>query len=219
MYIIEGNIGAGKTTFLRLISQILPEINPCFEPKTWRNEVVGESLLNNFYQNPKRWAYTMEIFAMTSRAVESIKEQSKTTYKIKISERSIYSGHYCFAINGQENGYFTLLEWQIYLNWFNFIATKKNQLPKGFIYLKVDPEKALERVKKRNRSSETEISLEYLKQIDNAHETFLINKIGVIEELKSIPVLTIDCNLEFESDKEIMQKYAKTIKEFILKSI
>src|SRR3989337_1493014 len=99
MYILEGNIGAGKSTFLRLIKEHMPEIDVSFEPvHNWQKKVYGQSLLANFYQYPKRWAYTLETFAMICRVIEHLKDQSRC-YQKKIIERSIYSGHYCFTLN------------------------------------------------------------------------------------------------------------------------
>ena len=68
MYILEGNIGAGKSTFLRLLSEHMPAIGISLEPvHNWQKEVYGQSLLANFYQEPRRWAYTFETMTMICR--------------------------------------------------------------------------------------------------------------------------------------------------------
>ena len=88
------------------------------------------------------------------------------------------------------------VEWNVYNQWFNFMIPGKCKTPKGFIYLSVDPEVAYERIKKRNRASEKQITLAYLKQIHEKHEQFLVRKEGVLPELASVPLLVIDCNQE-----------------------
>ena len=55
MYIVEGNIGVGKSTFLQLIHHLDPTIAIIPEPKeNWAQRVYGQSLLANFYQDPQR---------------------------------------------------------------------------------------------------------------------------------------------------------------------
>ena len=215
MYFVEGPIGAGKTTFLRLIKEKLPELAVVFEPlHSWDSNQYGESLLSHFYQDPQRWAYTMETLAMACRVQEHLKEQQNPN-PFRLMERSIYSGHYIFATNGYQNGFFTELEWQVYLQWFNFLIAGRCKSPQGFIYLKVEPEIAYERIKKRNREAEKTITLEYIQQIHKCHEDFLVHKKGLLEELKDVPVLILDCNDEFEADTEKFSSHAGQVSKFV----
>ena len=216
MYILEGNIGAGKSTFLKLIAQHMSDISIALEPlHNWQSAVYGQSLLTNFYQNPPRWAYTMETLAMMCRVQEHLKDQATSNSQL-IVERSIYSGHYCFALNGYANGFMTELEWQMYTALFNFLIPNHCLPPQGFIYLKVDPTTAYERIKKRNRLAEKQITLKYLKQIDECHDQFLLHKQTMLPELKDIPVLVLDCNQEFEQNSSKFQEHCEQIRSFIM---
>jgi deoxyadenosine/deoxycytidine kinase len=213
MYILEGNIGAGKSTFLKLISQHLPHISVIFEPlHTWQADAQGESVLHKFYQNPHRWAYTIETVAMINHVRDHIAQQTKSP--LLVMERSIYSGHYCFAQNDYNNGYMSDMEWDIYNQWFNFL-TIHCKPPIGFIYLKTDPEIAHQRIEKRSRASESGLPLAYLQQIATCHEQFLINKEHVIPELKNVPVLVLDCNTEFETNREVSMHHMNAVDRFI----
>ncbi|MBN1549300.1 deoxynucleoside kinase [Candidatus Babeliales bacterium] len=215
MYIVEGNIGAGKSTFLNLLAEHLPYVSVTLEPRqSWQSDSHGESILAYFYKNPHRWAYTMETFAMACRVQEHMKEQVHPS-PYHIAERSIYSGHYCFALNGYETGLMTSMEWDIYNQWFHFLVKNKCTTPQGFIYLKTDPTTSLERTTKRGRSSETTIPLKYLEQIHDCHERFLIKKENVLPELKETPVLVLECNEEFEAHPSIMKAHAKKVAAFI----
>ena len=214
MYIVEGNIGVGKSTFLKLIQTDFPSISVVFEPlHNWQSQVYGQSILQNFYAEPQRWAYTMETLAMACRVQEHLKEQ-QNTYPFRLMERSIYSGHYVFATNDYKNGFLSSLEWNIYLEWFNFLVTGHCKPPSGFIYLRVAPEIAHQRLQKRNRSSEKGISLEYIRQIHECHEAFLIDKQQLLPELKNVPVLILDCTKEFENDPVEFAKHAQALQEF-----
>lgn len=214
MYIVEGNIGAGKSTFLKIIQELMPEVDVIFEPvNQWHNDTFGKSLLADFYQDPKRWAYTLETYAMACRVRDHLKESSASA-TIKIMERSIYSGHYCFAKNDYLSGYLTTLEWEIYTYWFEFLIKNKISQPKGFIYLQTTPEVALARIQKRSRAGESSITLEYLQNIHARHEEFLIDK-DVSENLLNIPVLVLNGNLDFEHDKAVQRDFINQIKAFI----
>lgn len=215
MFIVEGNIGAGKTTLLKAIEKHLPELKIIFEPvNQWNNSVSGKNLLGDFYSDPQRWAYTLETYAMACRVKEYLKESKNKNAKT-LMERSIFSGHYCFAKNDFLNGYMTEMEWEIYQTWFSFLISNKAPLPRGFIYLKTDPEIALERIKKRNRNGESKISIEYLKQIDDRHNEFLVQKIDLANKLDELPILTLDCNSDFEKETNFLSKNLDEIYNFI----
>lgn len=218
MYIVEGNIGAGKSTFLTLINEHISHINIALEPlNNWQSQVYGQSLLANFYQDSPRWAFTMETFAMICRMREHVHEQQQQDPN-RIMERSVYSGHYCFSLNGYKQGFVSDLEWQLYLQWFNFLIPQKCVAPLGFIYLRTDPDIAYARIKKRNRLAEKKLSLAYLKQIHNHHEAFLINKEGVLPSIKEVPVLVLDVNKEFENSSTKLHELLEKVQDFMLQT-
>ncbi len=215
MYIVEGNIGVGKSTFLNLIQEHCPDIRAIQEPiQSWDQQTHdGQSLLDEFYKDPKRWAYTIETLAMIRRSKDHIRYQEDPNPN-KIMERSVYSGHFCFAVNGYKHGYLNAVEWNIYNKWADFLLKKRCKKPSGFIYLRANPEVCMSRVKKRSRNSETNLSLDYLKQIHEQHEDFLINK-NVFEELKDVPVLILDCNKDMALEKDTFKSYIKDVQNFI----
>ncbi|MEX0940259.1 MAG: deoxynucleoside kinase [Candidatus Babeliales bacterium] len=214
MYIVEGNIGAGKSTFLQLIKKRLPEIMVALEPlHNWQKDIHGQSLLANFYKNPQRWAFSIETFTMICRMREHQKDQNNLEPNF-IVERSIYSGHYCFALNGYKNGALSNLEWEIYNSLFNLLIPGKCKLPKGFIYLRTNPETVYQRIQKRNRSGENIIPLTYLEQIHQHHEAFLIEKKNILPELQNIPVLILDVNDDFEMNKELLNQHIEALQLF-----
>lgn len=215
MYILEGNIGAGKSTFLNLAAKHSPHLSVSLEPlHNWQKQVYGQSLLANFIENPQRWAYTMETLTMMCRVKEHLQEQSHPIER-RIMERSIYSGHYCFALNGYENGFMNQSEWDMYNQWYQFMVPGKCMPPKGFIYLQVNPEIAHERIKKRNRLAEKKITLAYLKHIHAKHNDFLLEKKNIPVDLAAVPVLVLDANLEFENDQKVLNEYLFKVDEFM----
>ncbi|MCK5632159.1 deoxynucleoside kinase [bacterium] len=214
MYIIEGNIGAGKTTFLQIIGQELPNVKIVDEPlDAWNNKKHGQSLLANFYQDTPRWAFTMEMFTLMCRVQEHIKEQ-KNIYQRVVMERSIYSGYYCFALNSYKQGFMDKLEWEIHKRWFNYLVKDSCKNPQGFIYLKTSAEVAYQRTQKRNREGEETIPLSYFQQIEDRLEKFLIKKRNLLPEHKNIPVLVIDCDQEFANNASRRKKMLQLVEDF-----
>ena len=217
-FIIEGNIGAGKSTFLSLIEQELP-VQVVYEPHTkWQDVGAGDNLLEKFYSDTSRWAYTFQSYAFITRIIEQMEKAKENKYSTQVLERSVYSDRYCFAKNCFESGTMSPLEWKLYQEWFEWLIVKYAPKPTGFIYLKTDPEVCYARLTKRAREEEVGVSLEYLQSLHNKHEAWLLDKKDIAVYLNDVPVLVLDCNKEFEGDKEQMQKHREAIYSFIQNS-
>ena len=195
--VVEGNIGAGKSTFLKLLNTYL-DIYPVFEPhQKWQN-IDGENLLDKFYKDTKRWAYTFQTYAFVSRAVEHDLSMKKSTKSVLVLERSVFSDRYCFAKNSFQMGVMDNLEWQLYKEWFAWLVYQYTTLPTGFIYLQTNPMICYERMRLRSRSEEATVSLEYLNMLHEKHENWLVKKEGIDEKIKKLPVLVLQCDEDFE---------------------
>lgn len=217
MYIIEGNIGTGKSTFLKLLKKNLASLDITLEAVDyWQQESAGKSILQNFYEIPQRWAYTMETISLKMRVQEHVKLQTSPT--VNIVERSIYSGFHCFAKNSFEQGFLSTLEWNMYNSWFDFATAKKCLPPQGFIYLQADPQVSYNRTIKRKRNAEKTISYEYLNQIHKKHENFLIHKKDIHPTISKTPVLTINCNEDFLDNQDYCLEQMQLVKKFIQKT-
>jgi len=218
MYIVEGNIGVGKSTFLQHMKELDQTIDIIPEPKdSWTSTAYGQSLLANFYENTPRWAYTLETFAMIRRTKDHIREENNPN-PFRLMERSVYSGHYCFAVNGYESGYFSDLEWQIYKNWVDFLIEDHCTPPLGFVYLQASPEVCFSRIRKRHRESEKKLSFGYLQAIHDHHERFLIEKEGVFQALQRVPVLILNCDKDFLTDQAVAEGHLEQLRAFFKSS-
>ena len=216
MYILEGNIGAGKSTLITLLGKYLPHVSLCQEPThKWNATENGQSILTLFYEDQRRWSFTIETLAMISRVAHYMDEQ-KNDIDFLLMERSIFSGYYCFAKYGYQTGFLTDIEWEIYNKWFEFLLSKKAVVPQGFIYIKTDPEIAYSRIKKRDRGAEKSITLEYITSIHEYHEQFLEAKIGLSHDLSQVPVLTLDGNHEFENNIDQLEAHVTAIDSFLM---
>lgn len=214
MFILEGNIGTGKSTFLELISNNISYIKPAQEIiDQWATKPLGHELLKNFYEDTTRWAFTMELQTLQHRVQDHLYQQEQN--KFTLMERSIYSGYYCFAKNGFEQGFLTPTEWHIYNAWFSFITNQKCKAPSGFIYLQADPEISYKRSVYRNRQAEETLSKNYLEQIHIKHEEFLVQKKDIAPQLANVPVLILNCNTDFVTDQKTRQHHVNAVQDFI----
>ena len=119
-----------------------------------------------------------------------------------------------FAKNCFEMGVMTELEWDLYKQWFSWLVDNYTVKPSGFIYLQTEPEVCLSRLKMRQREEESPVGLEYLKRLHNKHEAWLLNKSDIASYLNDVPVLILNCNIDFESDLDEQFKHIKNVADF-----
>jgi deoxyadenosine/deoxycytidine kinase len=173
---LDGNIGVGKSTLLKLIGQMLPDVEIVLEPvNEWEKLVSddGKSLLSHFYEDSVRWGYTFQNCAILTRILETRKVLSSTKKKVIITERSVLTDLHVFAKMNYELGNINSLEWSLYKKWFDGYS---NEIPiDAVIYVTTSVETANERIKIRDRKGEGGIPLEYLQKLDEYHHKWLDN--------------------------------------------
>lgn len=214
-YLVEGNIGAGKSTFLMILKQylnlqIVPE--PCDQ---WQAVAGKYNVLEQFYKDPQRWAYTFQTYAFITRVMQKAHYEQKNGFGVQIVERSVFSDRYCFAQNSHELGFMDTMEWELYKEWFNWVLNHYIIPPQGIIYLRTNPEVCYERLKKRNRQEEETVSRDYLKSLHDKHEAWLITKTNIAPALEKIPVLVLEADDEFERNEKMQVQHMEQIIAFI----
>ncbi len=214
-FIVEGNVGAGKSTFLKIIQKYL-NVDIVFEPlDKWQKVGGSENLLEKFYADAPRWAYTFQTYAFVSRLVAQQEQAVSCEYSTQILERSVFSDRYCFAKNCFELGMMTALEWKLYQEWFSWLVSYYVEKPAGFIYLQTNPEICYQRLQRRARPEEAVVPLEYLQKLHIKHEEWLIAKEGIASCVRDVPVLIIPCDNEFEQDRQEQEKHMQAVALFI----
>lgn len=201
-YIIEGNIGSGKTTLIKKLNENT-NYEVIEEPVSQWLNIKGDddkNLLGLFYENPHRYAYLFQTMVFNTRLLSLDKPQDKN---IRFSERSIWTDKYVFGKSCIESGKMSTVEKNSYNIWFNWLEEKFNPQPDGIIYVKTSPKKCLERIVKRSRVEENSIPLEYLEELDNRHNEWL-------ENFTKTPVLIID-NEEDDQWDSILETITKFI--------
>ena len=171
---VEGGIGVGKSTLLEQIAAAMPDIMTVPEPVgEWMRlkNSEGKSLLELFYEDKQRWAYTFQNCAILTR-LRLLKQVLQSTKKaVIITERSVLTDRYVFAEMLRASGDLNDLEWQLYLNWYETFAA---ELPmSGIIHLTTDVPTSGSRIVKRGRHGEENIPVAYLKALEAQHHVWL----------------------------------------------
>ncbi|KAG7167562.1 Thymidine kinase 2-like 2 [Homarus americanus] len=178
---VEGNIGSGKSTLLKHFSQC-GDVEVLEEPvDKWRN-VRGCNLLD-----PSRWAHTFQAYVQMTMLEHHLQS---TSLPVKLIERSVYSGRYCFVENLFRSGKLLDAEFSVYCEWFRMITQHVNLGVDLIVYMRTDPCKLHDRIRKRSRSEEQTIPIQYLEDLHRLHEEWLIEKKYPLP----CPVLVLDAN-------------------------
>uniref|UniRef100_A0A6C0AU65 Deoxynucleoside kinase domain-containing protein n=1 Tax=viral metagenome TaxID=1070528 RepID=A0A6C0AU65_9ZZZZ len=178
---IEGNIGAGKTTILKMISDMYStsqdKIVFLKEPvELWYNikDESGKTMLENFYENPKKNAFAFQIMACVTRTsiIKNAMKEHKNC-EIVLCERSIEADSKIFAKMLYDDGLMSKMEHSIYMLLYN--ENIADYSVDGIIYISTNPDKCYERVQKRNREGESNIEMDYLVKCDKYHMDWLLD--------------------------------------------
>jgi deoxyadenosine/deoxycytidine kinase len=158
---IEGNIGAGKTTLSHLLARH-------FNARLVLEEFADNPFLPKFYENPKQFAFPLELFFMAERfkQLKDLIQQKDLFHHITISDY-LFTKCLLFAkVNLPED------EFRLYQRLFEIIHQQLIQ-PDLLIYLHSPVHKLQKNIKKRNRSYEQNIPDEYLFNIQQTYTHYI----------------------------------------------
>jgi len=190
IYALEGNIGAGKTTVLKIIGKHFKDVEFVEEPvKQWQN-LGGMNLLDAFYTDPKRWGFSFEFFSMLTK-LKALLKAANTDKPIIIIERSILSNKIFIDIS-KELGKLDKMEYRMLMNTYDFYLQHVYPQLAGIIYLDTPVEECIRRITKRNRGEECSIEKSYLE--------LLKNKFDEMANSSAMIVIKIDGMYDCERD-------------------
>ena len=200
---IEGNIGVGKTTLAKLLSN---DLGYKLILETFENN----PFLKDFYENLNKNALPLELFFLAER-YELLKLNSKDMFFSGTVSDFIFDKSKLFAVN-------TLKDYE--LNIFNkiFSLMKKSvKNPEILIYLHSDLSSLQNKITKRGREYENNIQSEYLKKLNDTY-------LDYISKRTQFPVILIDVtNLDFKNNSKhfelikniIFQEHENGVTKFI----
>ena len=169
--IIEGNIGAGKTTAAQLLSQRL-------DAKLILEAFENNPFLEVFYSDKERYAFQVELFFLAERYHQLSKNlvgdmfNTYTVFDYIFTKSAIFSN---ITLNGDEKNLFNNLY---------HIMDRSMPRPDILIYLHQPIERIIEQINKRGRSYEQRIPVEYLLQVEKSYFNYF-------KEEKRFPIVIL----------------------------
>ena len=200
--VIDGLIFAGKTTAIsnlkaRLLSSTDTTFNFFEEPvNSWMNE----GWLEKYYSNISKFASSFQIRIIMSHIqqknkIEEINRGQESKNIVNISERGAITTLNVFSKMLVKDGVLDEIEFKLHEQMIEMFKYKK---PDMLIYLNIDPEIALRRNLKRMRNGESNITIEYLRKLNQAY----LKELGNLAE----KIIVVDGTLD---EAEIVDKIMK----------
>ncbi len=191
--VIEGNIGAGKTSLARRIADQ-------FNGALFLEKFEENPYLKKFYKNPEKYSLMLELSFLTDRF-----KQSETFFSNGHAKSELIVADYYFnkslifassTLNEEEN--------MVYSDVYNLLY-KSLPKPDLYVYLHQETSFLLENIKKRGRDYEKSIGAEYLFSIQNSYLNFL-------EKEKELKILLIHTkNIDFVNNNNDYKKILDAI--------
>lgn len=180
--VIEGNIGAGKTSLATILSNRYNSLLAL-------EEFADNTFLPQFYLHPDRYAFPLELSFLAERyqqlrqKINECKEDDRILVSDYLFEKSLLFAQ----VNLNED------EFKLFNRFFEMMKPTL-MAPDVIIYLDKTTSSLSKNIEKRGRNFEKEISEDYLQKVTSAYH-------GYLEKIKDIPVLFIESdNLDFVND-------------------
>ncbi len=189
--VIEGNIGAGKTTLASKLSQDL-------NAKLVLEQFADNPFLPKFYDDKERYSFPLELSFLADRYNQIKKE----VLHPDLFQRLLISDYYftksaIFAGNTLQKD-----EYRLFRKLFNIVF---ESLPKPdlYVYLHLTTGNLIRNIRKRGREYEQKIDPEYLETIQQGYFSYL-------KQITQFPVLILDTNgIDFvgnDSDYQLIKE-------------
>ncbi|MFM1929156.1 MAG: hypothetical protein RL387_484 [Bacteroidota bacterium] len=158
---IEGNIGAGKTTLTHLLAQQ-------YNAKTVLEEFAENPFLTKFYENPKQYAFPLELFFLAER----FKQQQDLIKNGDLFQQVIVSDYMFTKCLLFAKANLPEEEFRLYQKMFDVFHQQLTP-PDILIYLHAPVNRLQSNIKKRNRKFEQSIPDEYLFKIQETYTSYI----------------------------------------------
>ncbi|HNX86440.1 MAG TPA: deoxynucleoside kinase [Bacteroidales bacterium] len=159
--VIEGNIGAGKTS---LSTRMASELNASLILEQFEEN----SFLPKFYEDPARYSFPLELSFLADRY-----QQLKNHFnKPDLFKSSTLADYFIFKSLIFASRNLEPLEYALYTRLFTIVSSVVPK-PDLLVYLYLDLENLRRNIQKRGRPYEQNIRFDYLEKIQNGYLEFL----------------------------------------------
>ena len=189
--VVEGNIGAGKTSLVQLLCQR-------FGAAPMLEEFADNTFLPRFYENPEKFAFPLELSFLAARYQQMSKVFGQTDVNHVISDYHFEKCRIFASVNLHPK------ELELFDTFHNMMAEKLIQ-PDLIIFLNSDVKRLERNISKRGRPYEQAIATNYLDKISAAYAS----RINTMKESK---VLIINSSeLDFVNNNEHLEQIINQI--------
>jgi len=189
---IDGVIGVGKTTLTNMIVER-------FEGKAIYEEVEENPFLADFYEDPKRFAFQVQMFFLLSRYRQQQEiPQRELFHHLIVADYTFYKDKIFAHLNLEDRELFL----------YEKVATLlERDIPKPdlVVYLKSTPERLMQNIQKRGRAFERNMSFEYIQSLNKAYNNFF-------NHYNETPLLIINTtSMDFVNNEADFQRIMRLI--------
>ena len=191
--VIEGNIGAGKTS---LCNKIAVEKNA----KLLLEQFAKNPFLPKFYEKPEQYAFPLELSFLADRYLQLKKE----IYNLDLFKNFIVADYFFMKSLIFSSQTLQDDEYNLYRQLFNIIYEK---LPKPdlYVYLHKSSKNLLKNIQKRGREYEQNITEDYLQKIEDGYFNFF-------KQQNDMKIVIIDTNnINFVENEDDYKKIINLI--------
>ena len=146
---IAGNIGSGKTTLTRMLSEHYGW-TPKYEAVTYN------PYLEDYYKDIKRWSFNLEVYFLTQRFKDVL--EIAHSEDVIIQDRTIFEGVNIFVANNKAMGNLTDRDYDTYMELFQLMMSLV-KAPDLLIYLRCSVPHLVSQIQKRGREYEKGIEI------------------------------------------------------------
>ncbi len=161
--VLAGNIGAGKSTLVSLLSELLG-FQPYYEP------VAENPYLSDFYADMERWAFQSQIFFLSHRirTHRCLMDDPRSV----VQDRSVYEDAEIFARNLHAQGRMADRDWETYHSLYRTLIGLL-PAPDLVVYLRASVPTLKKRIALRGREMEAAIPDTYLEGLNRLYEDWI----------------------------------------------
>lgn len=176
---LAGNIGAGKTTAAKIISQ-------SFGFELFDEPVIDNRFLKDYYADMRRWSFTLQLEFLIRRV-----EHHELIHSVKkscVQDRTLYEDPEIFAKYLHGLGHMTNKELDLYYEYFQRLSRAISPPDKVICFSVGSVEVLLDRIRTRGRQEERGIQSQFLLGLNGYYTSFP----HVLQEKYGVDCLTLD---------------------------
>jgi hypothetical protein len=160
---VAGNIGVGKSTLVAILAQE-------FDWQPYYEHVSDHPYLADYYADRTRWGFHSQIWFLTQRYTQH--HQISMRHQSVIEDRSMYEDFEIFVKELHAEQVLSSRDFALYQQLYETLV-QRIQPPTLVIYLQARVETLQQRIAQRGRSSEQQIPVDYLTQLNQRYTQWM----------------------------------------------